>query len=62
MTVIDLGRVRRALALLDRLVLEHPRLTTASARERLADLLADDATDERNQRSDDATDEKKEDR
>jgi hypothetical protein len=34
--VVDLGRVRAALARLDRAVEQHPELTTARARERLA--------------------------
>lgn len=33
--VVDLGRVRRALARLDRAVAEHPELVSAEARERL---------------------------
>jgi len=36
---IDLGRVRRALAELDRLVEEHPELTSAEAQERLSEAL-----------------------
>ena len=36
---IDLGRVRRALAELDRLVEEHPELTSTEAQERLSEAL-----------------------
>jgi hypothetical protein len=40
--VIDLGRVRRALAALDAAVARYPRLRDPTARERLAMTLDDD--------------------
>jgi len=42
--VVDLGRVRAALARLDRAVEQHPQLTTARARERLAAWLEEPPT------------------
>jgi hypothetical protein len=38
--IVDLGRVRRALARLDRVTAEHPELRGVKARERLAAWIA----------------------
>jgi hypothetical protein len=44
--VVDLARVRAALDRLDRVAAEHPELTSAEARERLAGWLESEATRE----------------